>query len=167
MIECPREGDVFEAIAFGRWPAHVSAELQAHVAGCPVCRDLVEVATALQSDRQALVRGAHPPTAGIVWWRATIRARAEATHTAMQPITLWQGIAAACIVGIIAALGGGVWQWSGATTRVGDFLTALVNRGDGSSLTSVGLEHAALVLALVVACLVLAPVALYFTLADD
>src|SRR5262249_59301727 len=92
------ETDVFEAIAFGRWPEHTSVELQTHVADCPVCRDVADVAAALHADRQALLRTAQPPTAGVVWWRATIRARAEATRTAMQPIMWWPGVAAAAVV---------------------------------------------------------------------
>jgi hypothetical protein len=167
MTECARETEVFEAVAFGRWPAHTSAELQAHVAGCPVCRDLAEVAPALHDDRQLLLRAAHPPTAGEVWWRATIRARAEATRTAMQPITLWQGIAAASIIGVVAALGGGLWQWSRSADRIGGVVALLVDRQGAASLASFGFEHAVLVLLGVVACLVLAPVALYLTLSDD
>src|SRR4029077_845663 len=118
MTECPREAEVFEAVAFGRWPAHAGADLQPHVAGCPVCRDVADVAPALHGDRQALMRASHPPTAGVVWWRATIRARAEATRTAMQPITLWQGIAAASIVGVVAALGGSLWEWIRTADRI-------------------------------------------------
>jgi hypothetical protein len=167
MIECPREAELFEAIAFGRWPAHTSAELQAHVAGCPVCRDVAAVAPALHADRQALVRASHPPTAGVVWWRATIRARAEATRTAMQPITLWQGIAVASIVGVVAAFGSGLWQWSRPADRIGGFVELLVNRRDATSLASFGFEHAILVLLGLAACLVLAPVALYLTMSDD
>jgi hypothetical protein len=167
MTECSREAEVFEAIAFGRWPAQIGAELRGHVAGCPVCRDVADVAPVLRTDRQALVRASHPPTAGVVWWRATIRARAEATRTAMQPITLWQGIAAASIVGVVAALGGGLWQWSRPADRIGGFVELLVNHRDATSLASFGFEHAVLVLLGVVACLVLAPVALYLTLSDD
>ena len=167
MTECPREADVFEAIAFGRWPDHAGAELRTHVAGCAVCRDLADVAAVLHADRQALLRTAHPPTAGVVWWRATIRARAEATRTAMQPITLWQGVAAAAIVGVVAALGGSLWQWSRTADRIGGLIALLVNGRDATSLASIGFEHAIFVLFGVVACLVLAPVALYLTLSDD
>jgi hypothetical protein len=98
MTECPREADVLEAVAFGRWPDH-AANLVAHAATCPVCADLVEVASALQSDRQAACREAHPPTAGMVWLRATIRARADAARTATRPISVAQGVAGACAVG--------------------------------------------------------------------
>jgi len=167
MTECPHEMEVFEAIAFGRWPEHSSAALRAHAAGCPVCRDVADVAPALCADRQALVRSAQPPTAGVVWWRATIRARAEATRTAMQPITLWQGVAAAAIVGVVAALGGSLWHWSRTADRIGGLVELLVNRGDATSLAGIGLEHAIVVLLGVAACLVLAPVALYLTLSDD
>src|SRR4029077_16010086 len=65
--ECPREADAFEAVAFGRWPAHVTRELLAHVAGCSVCRDVVDVAAPLQDDRRLLMRAIDPPGAGIVW----------------------------------------------------------------------------------------------------
>ena len=166
MTDCPREAEVFEAVAFGRWPAHAGAELRAHVAGCPVCRDVADVAPALHGDRQALMRASHPPTAGVVWWRATIRARAEATRTAMQPITLWQGIAAASIVGVVAALGGSLWEWIRTADRIGGLVALLTSR-DAASLASFGFEHAALVLLVVVTCLVLAPVALYLALSDD
>ena len=151
MIECLREADVFEAIAFGRWPAGADAELRAHVASCPVCLDLVTVAVALQSDRQALVHAAQPPTAAVVWWRAAIRARAEATRTAMQPIAVWRRVVAVCIVAAGAAFVPELWQWG---------------RG-ANALAGLGTEHVAVVLVALVAGLVLAPLAVYFTLADD
>ena len=50
------------------------------------------------------------PSAGAVWWRATIRARAEAARAAGQPITLLQGIAAATAVGLFVALAGAWWR---------------------------------------------------------
>lgn len=151
MIECLREADVFEAIAFGRWPAAADAELRAHVAGCPVCRDVVAVAVALQSDRQALVRAAQPPTAAVVWWRAAIRARAEATRAAMQPIAVWRRVVAVCIAAAAAAVIPALWQWS----RRADVLAAF------------GAQHAALVLVALASGLVLLPLAVYITLADD
>jgi hypothetical protein len=168
MIECPREGEVFETVAFGRWPTGAAAELRSHVAACPVCRDVADVSAVLHDDRRSLLRAAQPPTAGVVWWRATIRARAEATRTAMQPITWWQGVALACVVGVVAALGGGVLQWSRMAARLGRFLTEVaVSHPETASYAGFGAERAMLVLLGVAACLVLAPVALYFTLVDD
>lgn len=150
MTECLREADVFEAIAFGRWPAAADAELRAHVADCPICLDVVAVASALQRDRQALVHAAQPPTAAVVWWRAAIRARAEATRAAMQPIAVWRRVVVVCIVAAAAALIPDLWQWGGGAGAIATF----------------GSQYAALVLVVLVAGLVLAPLAVYFTLAD-
>jgi hypothetical protein len=164
-IECPRENDVLEAIAFGRWSAEGSAELVAHAAGCAICRDVVEVALALHDDRQAAMRDAHPPTAGVVWWRSTVRARAEAAHTAMQPITVLQGVAGACMAGATAALAGIAWRWMDPADRIGDLLSRLA--ADHGAAGGVTFEHALLAVLGIAICLVLAPVALYFTLTDD
>jgi len=165
MIECARESDVFEAIAFGRLTEASEPELTAHAASCPVCRDLVTVARALHEDREAACREAHPPTAGMVWWRATIRARAEAAHTAMQPITVLQGVAGACVAGATAALATTAWRSADAAARLGDLFSYFAFQRGG--FAGFGFEHALVVLVGVVACLVLAPVALYITLADD
>jgi len=167
-VECPREADVFEAIGFGRRSDLGDSELAAHVAGCAICRDLQAVAVALQEDREAACREAHPPTAGMVWWRATIRARAEAARTAMQPITVLQGIAGACVAGATAALATLAWRWVGASHRVGDLVTRFaVGQGGLSSAPPFGFEFALVLLFGLAVCLVLAPLALYITLADD
>jgi len=100
VIECAREAEVMDAVAFGRWPEHMDEGLTTHAATCTVCGDLVEVVRALHDDRDAACREAPVPAAGMVWWRATIRARAEAARTATQPSTVLQGIAAACAVGL-------------------------------------------------------------------
>lgn len=167
MIDCPREADVFEAVAFGRWPAQAPRELQAHVAGCPVCRDVAVVAPAMQGDRRQLMRAAEPPTAAIVWWRATIRARAEAAHTAMRPMTMWQAVAGTCVAAVAAAIVAGVWRAGIAGAAAADLLARLAISRAPAPLAGFGVEQALLVLAGVVACIVLAPVALYFALADE
>jgi len=167
VIECDREADVFEAVAFGRWPSHAPRELQTHVAGCPVCRELVAVAAPLQDDRRRLMRAAEPPTAAIVWWRATIRARAEAAHTAMQPMTMWQAVAGTCVAVVTAALAAGAWRSGAADGLAADLLARLVIARPGNALVGLGIEHTLVVLGVLAACLVLAPIALYFALADD
>ena len=87
ITDCVREGDVMEAVAFGRWPVQCP-ELVAHAASCAICADLALVMRALHEDRESLCREAQPPAAGIVWWRATIRARADAARMATKPITV-------------------------------------------------------------------------------
>jgi hypothetical protein len=165
--ECPREADVLEAIAFGRWPDRCG-DLAVHASACDVCADLVEVARALHDDRAALCREAQPPAAGMVWWRATIRARAEAARTATQPISVLQGIAGACFVGAAAGLVTLTWQSVYWMDRIADLAVHLESRrADIASATTLAAGHGLPILIAVAAGLVLAPLALYLTLADD
>jgi hypothetical protein len=164
---CAREPEILEAVAFGRWPGHC-AELAAHAASCAICADLVEVARALHDDRDALCREAQPPAAGTVWWRATIRARADAARTVTQPISVLQGIAGACIAGGAAGLVTVAWQSVDWMERLGDLAAQLQNRGaDIAAASPLAGGHGLPLLLAVAAGLVLAPLALYLTLADD
>jgi hypothetical protein len=165
--DCPREADVLEAIAFGRWPERCG-DLVVHASSCDVCADLVEVARALHDDRAALCREAQPPAAGMVWWRATIRARAEAARAATQPISVLQGIAGACFVGAAAGLVTVTWKSVYWMDRIADFAVQLESRrADIASATTLAAGHGLPILIAVAAGLVLAPLALYITFADD
>jgi hypothetical protein len=165
--ECPREPDVLEAIAFGRWPDGCG-DLVTHAASCAMCADLVDVALALHDDRTALCREAQLPSSGMVWWRATIRARAEATRTATQPISVLQGIAGACVAGTAAGLVTIAWQWMHWMDRVGELAVRLESRrADIIAASTFATAHGLPILFAVAAGLVLAPLALYITLADD
>jgi hypothetical protein len=167
LAECAREADVLDAVAFGRWPERCG-DLATHVGSCEVCADLVEVARALHDDRAALCREAQPPAAGMVWWRATIRARAEAARTATQPISVLQGIAGACLVGAAAGLVTVAWQSMHWVDRIADLAMRLESRrADIASATTLAAGHGLPILVAVAAGLVLAPLALYLTLADD
>ena len=171
MIECAREAEVMEAVAFGRWPEHAAEGLTAHVATCAVCGDLVEVARVLHNDRDAACREAPVPAAGMVWWRATIRARAEAARTATQPISVLQGIAAACAVGLAGGLVSVAWRsidWTAWINRLGGLVGHLESRrGDIAAVSALATSHALPVLLGLAACLLLAPLVIYITLADD
>jgi len=165
-VECPRESDVLEAVAFGRWPDHC-AELVTHVATCAVCADLVEVARALHDDRESLCRR-DPPAAGIVWWRATIRARADAARTATQPISVLQAIAGASIIGAGAGLVTIAWRSMHWVDRLDEVAVTLASRrADLEAASTLATMHGLPILLALAAGLVLAPLALYFTLADD
>ena len=167
MSECEREAEVLEAIAFGRWSGQCGP-LAAHAASCEVCADLVTVALALHDDRAALCREAQPPAAGMVWWRATIRARADAARTAARPISILQGIAGACMVGAAAGLATAAWRSMHWLDRVGDLAVSLESRrADIAAASALAAGHGLPILIAVAAGLVLAPLALYITLADD
>ncbi len=165
--ECPREADVLEAVAFGRWPDG-GAELAAHVSSCETCADLIEVARALHDDRTDLCREAQPPAAGMVWWRATVRARAEDARTAAQPISVLQGIAGACLVGAAAGLITIAWRSAYWLDRIGELAVELESRRAAIATASTLAGAHGLPILVAVACgLVIAPLAIYFTLADD
>jgi hypothetical protein len=167
IAECPRETDVMEAVAFGRWPEQCP-DLVAHAASCEACADLVEVARALHEDRESMCREARPPAAGMVWWRATIRARAEAARTATQPISVLQGIAGACIVGAGAGLVSLAWHSMHWVDRIDELAVQLeIRRAGIASASALAAGHGLPILLAVAAGLVLAPLALYITLADD
>jgi hypothetical protein len=166
-VECTREADVLEAVAFGRWPDRCG-DLVAHVSACEVCSDLVDVALVLRNNRVALCREAQPPAAGMVWWRATIRARAEAARTVAQPISVVQGIAGACFVGAAAGLVTIAWQSMDWLNRIGELAVRLEGqRADLTTASTLASGHGLPILVAVGCGLVLAPLAIYFTLADD
>jgi hypothetical protein len=169
-VDCAHEQGIVDAIVGGRWPHACDASLVAHATECDICRDVVAVAVALHEDEAAARhdgQSARLPSAGLVWWRATIRARAEATRVAERPLTVAQGVAGACAVGLACGLAGVAWQSLQRFQRVGELIAGL----DASALQ---LETSALVLqrALPIvlglgACLLIAPLAIYFVLSDD
>jgi hypothetical protein len=165
--ECVREDEVLEAVAFGRWPDH-AADLVAHAATCAVCAGLADVACALHDEREAACREALVPASGMVWWRATIRARADAARTVSRPITIAQGIAGACAAGLACGLAGVAWRSVHWADRLGELAAQLTtDRVDLMSASALALEHALPLVLALAACLVLAPLALYVTLTDD
>jgi hypothetical protein len=101
--QCAREADVLEAVTSGRWPDGCDVSLRAHAESCDVCRDLVEVAMLVQQDGAALRADVRVPSAGSVWWRAQVRARAEAEQAVMRPMLVVGACGATALVALIAA----------------------------------------------------------------
>ena len=80
-------------------PSFSSGDLATHLAECDTCAELV--ASRLIADVQAEdVQGANVPSAGQVWWRAQVRARAEARRAAERPMHITQAVAGALAAGI-------------------------------------------------------------------
>jgi C4-dicarboxylate transporter len=118
-MECEREFEIVEAITCGRWPAGTTEELQAHAASCAVCADVVRVAIALTNERTEGLQMARVPSAGLVWWRAEMRARRDAVNRATRPLRIVEWTAVLCMVvalGVVLAwvgpaeLAGLLWQ---------------------------------------------------------
>ena len=152
--ECLRENEVLEAVTCGRWPAACPSELRSHVAECVFCSDVLEVALALHQDREAAQQDANLPSAGLVWWRAELRARQEALRAVSQPITVVQALGSAAMAGVGFAIIRRLWPW----------LRALVSMPDFSALS---VPQWSIVIAFGLAVLVIAPIAMYLVLSDD
>ena len=108
-MECDREIEVVEAVTCGRWPVGAGEELQSHAASCPVCMDVVHVSLALTEDRSDALLSAHVPSAGLVWWRAEMRARRDAVERATRPMKIVEWTALACVLAAVA----GFLYWIG------------------------------------------------------
>ena len=168
---CDREEEVLDAIMSGQWPPAPgnNVGLFEHVDGCPICGELATVAMALRSERDLAYRDAHLPTSGQVWWRASMRTRAEAAATAARPITVLQGLAGACAAGVSVALV--TWAWPSIERPLagaGDILSREAQRLGVAAVSAAALEQALLSIAVVVgAGLILTPLVLYLVLSDE
>ena len=167
-IECEREQDVLDAFAAQRWPARCHGELVAHVRGCSICTDLAEVANALLDDHDTLpIDDDRLAAAGVVWWRAQLRAREEDARAAVRPIAFIQGVAASVAVWLVVALLRTIpIRWLGASRAWAADLIADV-RVPVPDLTRVTAGVPAGLLFVMAAAVLLVPLAIYFAVADD
>jgi hypothetical protein len=167
--ECSREADVVEAVSIG-WPARADANLCAHVACCAVCADLVEVATALLEDRELARSEATVPPSGVVWWRAQLRAREDAARTAAWPLAFIQGIAASVALWLVVSLlraipaADVVRMWAWTRRSIGTLSIPwpdLMNVVPAPGWATAGL------VCVLVAWLMLAPIAIYLAVGEE
>ena len=167
--DCPREQDVVNAVLGGRWPDRCDESLVTHAASCITCREVAQVSMLLHEDVDHARIDVIVPAAGQIWWRSAVRARLEAAQAATRPMTWLHGIAGACAIGLTWALAGVVWPsvrelaaWLAAQTFGVDS-----GLGDVAALVTAALQKSLPLAFVVAACIVLAPVALYFALSDD
>jgi hypothetical protein len=166
--ECPREQELLEALAAGRWPDGAVAELETHAAGCGSCSDLLAVALPLLREQELAERHAHIPSSAVVWWRAQMRARREAVDAATRPIALTQGVAMACAAGLAAGIA--TFSETGFRAWLGRGVTALASF-DLRSIDLASLQALAptgtLPLVVLGLLAVVAPMAIYLAVADE
>ena len=110
-VECPFEDDALAAVTSNRWPGRADAALREHVATCAICADIIAIAPLLGEDGDIARSQAALPDAGLVWWRAQMRARAEAARAAVRPITVAQAVGLAAAVGVAGAVFGATATW--------------------------------------------------------
>jgi len=101
--QCSNEQAVTELVQSGRWPEACDAALRGHVENCETCSEVLLVAGLLQEANSSLLAGVKLPDAGLVWWKAQLRARREAAELATRPIALAEKFALACGVGVLLA----------------------------------------------------------------
>jgi hypothetical protein len=171
---CVHEADVVVAVLNRTWPEACDASLRAHAESCDVCREVVEVAALLKEDfdeaRDAVARRDVPlPSAGQIWWRAAVHARADAARTATRPLVWGYGAAAACAIGLLVAGAGALWptvvpafSWMGA---LADWARPPLATATGVIVTTV--EAQLPIVVGIAAFLIAAPVALYFALREE
>jgi len=164
--ECTREQDVLDAIASYRWPNRCEEELRAHVAGCAICRDLIEVVRPLVDEQEQASLEVRVPPASVVWWRAQIRARNEAARAVAWPITIAQAVAIATVLAIAAVLVLTGWArldgWRESLVAIGTYVRAI----EVPVPTFVS-QHLLLLALAIGTCLVLAPLVVYIAVSDE
>jgi hypothetical protein len=162
FADCPREQEVIDAVASGRWPHRCDPELTEHVAACDGCHDLARIFGVLGASWEDARQDAHVPAAGTVWWRAQVRARRDAQRAAARPITVAQVTGA--ILGIVLAAAALVriypWLLSALASPFGELRFA----GPGAAALLPG----GWLLAVAAAALIgFASIAVYLAVAED
>jgi hypothetical protein len=167
-VDCCREEDVLDAVTSGRWPDRADDELRAHVGVCAICNDVVEVAGAVLEARSDEPVEMRIPSSAVMWWRAQMRARQEAAREAVRPITVAQVVGSVTAVALVIVALVVFSPWFGGL--MGNWISEA--RGVAASLRapSGALAQGWMVPAIVAGVgvwLVLAPVAIYFAVADE
>ncbi len=166
-VECLREQEVLSAVRVRGWRDVCNDELKKHVDGCEVCRDLIVVAELMRDDYVLGLPQPQLPAAGQVWWRAAVRARAEAAEAAARPLTWVHGIAGACVLGVSVAAVGVAWPAVAQSVERAVGLVSSVDSYAVEEMVSSVVRRSLPLLLGVGACLVLAPIALYFVVSDE
>lgn len=98
-VSCPCERDVLDLVAIGQWPARADETLRAHVAACETCAEVASIATVVRdwANEADAVDAVKVPDASVVWYRAQVRAREEATRRASRPVLFAQLFAVATV----------------------------------------------------------------------
>jgi hypothetical protein len=167
---CEHEPAVVQAVLSGRWPQACDEALREHAGACEVCREVVAIVPLLREEftesRDAIARRDVPlPSAGQIWWRAAVTARADAARAATRPLVWGYGAAAACAIGLLAAGLGAVWpSLLPAFERAGALTARFAPTAD---MVMAALSARLPIVLGVAACLIAAPIALYYALREE
>ena len=149
-IECKYESEILDAVASGRWPDRVDAELRDHASSCSICSEVAMVSTMYRDEYALAMEQVRVPSAGLVWWKSELRARREAVRVASRPITLVTGIAGTCAIAVLAML-----------------LLGLSKQFDMSAVSAFVVAQPMVLWLVLAVVLALTPIALYFVYSDE
>ncbi|HET9372621.1 MAG TPA: hypothetical protein VFO19_20300 [Vicinamibacterales bacterium] len=156
---CKREADVLDAVAVGRWPLRADDELRSHVATCRTCADVASAASAVIELRDATPPDSLPD-ASVVWHRAQLKAREQATVRAAQPTLYAVGILGSCLAGLALAYWGIGTPWLASWWHALSGLTPEIPANLAATVRSIELGFIGrLIAATIVGWIVLVPVA--------
>jgi hypothetical protein len=154
LAQCQRESDVIAAVTTGRW-ASAADDLRQHAASCAACRDAREMAETMRALERETLGETRLPSAGQMWWRAQLRARREAREAAARPLLIAQGLGAAVVIGLLAALIS--WQWPAMAGLAATWLRQPI----------VALDLGVAAWSLLAGAAVLGPLAIYWAVARE
>jgi hypothetical protein len=166
---CAREVEVVASLLDRRSLRIDDDALAAHVERCEICREVAELTRLMSSDHETTRREIRVPAAGQVWWRAAVRARLEAVHLAARPLTWSHGIAGACAIGVMMALLGFAWPvvHEAAGWVMARALDAVPLGEAAATLVTTAAHGNVALMFVAAACILFAPVALYFAISDE
>jgi hypothetical protein len=149
-MDCQHECEILDAVASGRWPDRVDSELREHASACVICSDAALIATLYRDDCERALEQVRVPSAGLVWWKAELRARREAIRVASRPIAWVCAIACVCAAAAFLLV-----------------LHSLSVPLDMSSISAFVLSQPWVIWLLLGAIVALTPIALYFVYSDE
>ena len=117
LRECPLEEEILTEAMQSRCPDQANPALRAHAAQSASGAAVAAIASLTAAAREEDGTHAEIPEAGLVWWRAQLRARREAAKSAGRPITAAQVIAFACAAGLLGACFGATSTWFQSLVR--------------------------------------------------
>jgi hypothetical protein len=164
---CPLEVEVVASLLDRR--SIDDGTLAAHVEACERCREVAELTRLMSTDHEKTRREIRVPAAGQVWWRAAVRARLEAVHAAARPLTWSHGVAGACAIGLVMALLGFAWPLVREASGwiVARALDTVPLAAAAETLVTTSAHGNVALMLVAAACILFAPVALYFALSDE
>ena len=149
-IECRYESEILDAVASGRWPDRLGAELHDHISSCNICSELAMVSAMYRDDYASAMDEVRVPSAGLVWWKSELRARREAVRVASRPITLVTGIAGVGILAVLALV-----------------ILALLKKVDMAAISAFIVSQPLVLWLALAVVLAVTPIALYFVYSDE